>query len=496
MKIQQFLQHHGLAANPFADEDAQTDLVFKTGCLTAVRHPAWDKIYGDPREPSTAVVFGEKGAGKTAIRLQIARQLTDHNAENPQSQVLLVPYDDFNPFLDRFREQMGWLNRRIDRTLAQWRLWDHIDAILSLAVTQLVDRALRVTQARHPAARDEPLPLDRLSASEKRDFLLLAACYDQSTAENRDDRFHRLRSALGLKLWESYWDWAVGAGVSAAVAAAVALGGWWSSLATPWPYAAAAAGWLPRAWNFARGTYQAWQIAGNTRCLKQPIGMLRRMLNRLGWRNIVGRPLPTQARTDDRYELLAKLQGVLRAMDIAGIVVVVDRVDEPYLINGATDLMRAFVWPLLDNKLLKHQGLGLKILLPIELERLIDREDQEFRQRARLDKQNMLRGLPWTGQALYDLAAARLKACAASGAEPRLLDWFEPPVDQRRLISAFEQLRVPRNLFKFMFRVLTAHCNAHTEEQPQWRIPSGLFESVFALYQRDQDAFDRGVGAG
>lgn len=496
MKIQQFLQQHGLAANPFADEDAQTDLVFKTGCLTSVRHPAWDKIYGDPREPSTAVVFGEKGSGKTALRLQIARQLTDHNADNPHAQVLLIPYDDFNPFLDRFREQMGWLNRRIDRTLAQWRLWDHIDAVLALAVTQMVDRALRVTQARHPASRDEPLPLDRLSSSEKRDFLLLAACYDQSTAENRDDRFNRLRIALGLKLWESYWDWAVGVGVSAAVLAAVALGGWWSSLLTPWPYAAAAAGWLPRLWNFARGAYQAWRIAGNTRCLKQPVGMLRRMLNRLGRRNTVGRPLPTQARTDDRYELLAKLQGVLRAMDITGVIVVVDRVDEPYLINGATDLMRAFVWPLLDNKLLKHQGLGLKILLPIELERLIDREDQEFRQRARLDKQNMLRGLPWTGQALYDLAVARLKACAAPGAEPHLLDWFEPPVDRQRLISAFEQLRVPRNLFKFMFRVLTAHCNAHSEEEPQWRIPSGVFESVFALYQRDQDAFDRGVGAG
>ena len=53
MKIQQFLEHHGLVSNPFADEDAQTDLVFKGACIRSVFHPAWDKIYGDPTEPAT-----------------------------------------------------------------------------------------------------------------------------------------------------------------------------------------------------------------------------------------------------------------------------------------------------------------------------------------------------------------------------------------------------------------------------------------------------------
>ena len=93
----------------------------------------------------------------------------------------------------------------------------------------------------------------------------------------------------------------------------------------------------------------------------------------------------------------------------------VDRVDEPYLINGSTDLMRALVWPMLDNKFLKHPGLGLKLLLPIELERLLDRESRDFHQRARLDKQNLIRSLGWTGQSLYDMANARIAACAAEG---------------------------------------------------------------------------------
>ena len=55
---------------------------------------------------------------------------------------------------------------------------------------------------------------------------------------------------------------------------------------------------------------------------------------------------------------------------------------------------------------------------------------------------------------------------------------------------------MPRHLFKFMYRLFTAHCNAYTEEQPAWKISGATFESVLALYLRDQDAFDRGVGAG
>ena len=78
--------------------------MFKGACIRNMFHPAWDKIYGDPSEPATAVVFGEKGSGKTAMRLQVGRHLADYNAEHPDHQVFVVQYDDFNPFLDRFRD--------------------------------------------------------------------------------------------------------------------------------------------------------------------------------------------------------------------------------------------------------------------------------------------------------------------------------------------------------------------------------------------------------
>ena len=424
MKIQQFLDHHGIAANPFADEDAQTDLVFKGACIRNTFHPTWDKIYGDPQEPATAVVFGEKGSGKTALRLQLARHLTDYNAEHPQDQVFVVQYDDFNPFLDRFRDRFSGRRCRPERALEQWRLWDHMDAILSLAVTQLVDRILEVKQARHPAARDESLPVDGLDAAQVRDVMLLAACYDQSTAENPFQRWRRLRRKLRFSTWRSKWDLALGILATAAVIGLFVAGkagrGW---AAGRWlGYLAIAAGWAPRVWRLLRWWFKAWRVSRNTRVLSRSTKLLCRMLLNFPGGKIVGQPLPAWQRTDDRYELLTKLQGVFARCTSPGILVLVDRVDEPYLINGSTDLMRAMVWPILDKKFLKHPGLGLKLLLPIELERLLDRESRDFHQRARLDKQNLIRSLSWTGQSLYDMANARIAACAAEGSSPKVAD--------------------------------------------------------------------------
>ncbi|MBN2021953.1 MAG: hypothetical protein JW809_04100 [Pirellulales bacterium] len=497
MKIQPFLEHHGITVNPFADEDAQTDLVFKGFCITHTYHPTWDKIYGNPAEPATAIVFGEKGAGKTALRLQIARHLGDFNANHPGGRVFVIDYDDFNPFLDRFRERFRGRRRKPDRVLAQWKLWDHMDAILALGVTQLVDRVLEVKQTSYPAACDPaPLPVESLGRSQVRDLLLLAAVYDQSTAQSGQDRWRALRRRLRFSTWRTKWDVVLPILVAAAIVGAIVALRDWSWLKTPWPYAAAAAAWLPRVWRCLRATWRSASITRHARVLLPNRKRLKRILMQMAERQIAGQPLPRAQRTDDRYELLGKLQDVLGTLGFRGIVVLVDRVDEPYLVNGSAELMRALVWPLLDNKLLKHPGLGLKLLLPAELVDFIEREDRDFHQRARLDKQNLIRSLDWTGEALYDVAAARLQACAAEGRAPAMEDLLDPTITKARLIEAMRSLRVPRHLFKFLYRLLVAHTNAHTDAEPAWTISSATFESTLALYQRDRDAFDRGRGAG
>jgi hypothetical protein len=504
MKVQDFLDHHGIARNPFAEEDAQTDPVFKEFCIESTFHPSWDKVYGDPSEPATSIIFGEKGSGKTAMRLQLARHLEHYNERHAGQRLFVVHYDDFNPFLDRFRDRLSKRNRKADRVLQQFRLWDHMDAILSLAVTGLADRILDVKQPSPAVSCDiDATAIDKLDRHQARDLLLLAACYDQSTAETFPARWHRLRRRLKFRTWMSNWPLAIGIGWTVLIGAIFTMyvvqrgksalpsaWGWFGLLLVIF------AGWLPHLWKAWKNFWLARGILGRMRVGIRETNPLRRVLMQFSPAELSGQPLPNKDSTDDRYELLMKLQGLLQQLGHSGCVVLVDRLDEPHLVNGSAELMKALLWPMLDNKFLKHPGVGVKLMLPIELTRFIEREERDFYQRARLDKQNMIPSFEWTGEALFDIANARLRACAKPGATPKLADLFDPGVTQSRMIDAFRSLRVPRRLFKFLYTLIASHCNAHTDQAPAWTIAPTLFESTLALSLRDQDAFDRGVGAG
>jgi len=496
MRLQQFLEHHGIARNPFANEDAQTDPVFKEHCLTKTYHPSWDKIYGNPEEPSTSVVFGEKGSGKTALRLQMRQHLELHNKAHADSRVWVIEYDDFNRFLDRFRDTLGRRGRRTDKMLSEWKLWDHMDAILALGTTQLVDRILAPQTKGSAASNGERIDVNKLDRLQGRDLLILAACYDQSLAESPKVRWQRLRRKLRYYRLSPYLPALLGLLVSGVAVGIVVTQEKWDWLEHPWIYLAMAAGWLPWLWRVLSRWNLAWGVARQVRVGEHQINPLRKLLMRFPSEAIAGQPLPNKERTDDRYELLIKFQGILKALGYPGVIVLVDRVDEPHLINGSATQMRALLWPMLDNKFLKHPGIGFKLLLPIELSHFIDREDHDFYQRARLDKQNMVPSLEWTGEALYDVANDRIRACATHGQQPTLRSLFESGISDRRLVEVLRSLRVPRHVFKFLDRLFVAHAGAHTDENPSWEISSASFESTLALYQRDQDAFDRGVGAG
>jgi hypothetical protein len=149
-----------------------------------------------------------------------------------------------------------------------------------------------------------------------------------------------------------------------------------------------------------------------------------------------------------------------------------------------------------DNKFLKHPGIGFKLLLPSDVVHYLKREEKEFYERSRLDKQNLILSLEWTGESLYDVANDRVKACASGGPAPALRDFFEPSIDDRELIGTFAKLRVPRHLFKFLYRLLVEHCNRFTDASPNWKIGRETLQSTLALYLRDLEALDRGLGPG
>src|SRR5690606_14093518 len=102
----------------------------------------------------------------------------------------------------------------------------------------------------------------------------------------------------------------------------------------------------------------------------------------------------------------------------------------------------------------------------------------EFYERSRLDKQNLVMSLDWTGESLYDLATIRLRACAGPDNESlSLRDLFVNDVTREELIGIFARLRVPRHLFKFLYRLLVEHCNRHTSEVPSWQISRETLQS-------------------
>ncbi len=491
MKIEQFMGHHGISGNPFSEEDAQTDTVFKRGCLETIHHPAWDKFFGSPADPSTALVFGEKGSGKTALRLQAFRELERYNTENPEERVFVISYDDFNPYLDHFRAAV---NRRDPAdALKRWRLQDHMDAILALGVTQLID------QLTHDRS-----DLSALSLDQRRDLLLLAALYDQSTGEPIERRWSRLRRRSGFRPLWSRRDLQIGVGITVfVIALTLSIPMLQQASVLPWLLLPILLGWLYWGWRLARAEWFARDIRRGLRVLSRDPSALRWELLWFKPSELGGQPLPTATSAnggEERYELLRKFQGVLRTLGYKGIVVLIDRVDEPQLIEGDPRKMRALVWPLLDHKFLRHPGIGVKLLLPIELAYYLEKEDKEFYDRARPDKLNMIKPLRWTGASLYDLATDRLRACAVEpsmdGKGPRLREFVDDQIADDTLKDALGNLRTPRQLFKFLHRLLQEHCQRHTEDNPRWAVDPDTFRTTYSAHLRDLEAFDRGYGHG
>jgi hypothetical protein len=355
-------------------------------------------------------------------------------------------------------------------------------------------------------------------------MLLLAACYDQSTASTFTGRWNQLRKTL------RYWNLAAKGRMLLAIASAVAsvvLVAWllsWDAgsggvgaaeevqgtVVEPSPEVGTGGvgeenrttlqvqvlwliplitlvGSLPLVIHTVKLQAAALGIRRHMRVGKRETSSLRKVLQQIPTKELASQPLPRYDRTDDRYELLNKFQSILQRLGFRGIVVLMDRVDEPDIIGGRPELMQRFVWPLLDNKLLKHPGIGFKIMLPQELYRDVERETREFHERARLDKQNVIPAFQWTGESLYDLSRARMLACAAENQTPEPKDLFSDEVSYERLLSAFQSLRVPRHLCRLLYRVLVDHCNRHTDAQPEFRIKGETFESALAVYSRDTE---------
>ncbi|MCC5785361.1 MAG: hypothetical protein JJU33_01515 [Phycisphaerales bacterium] len=516
MNLSQFFDHWNIAENPFRGEEARHDEVFARlsspaadeSDRPATVHSDFEKILGQLSRPSSSIVFGEKGSGKTAIKIQIDAAVNTHNRERPHEKIYLVHYDDLNSKLDHFHERAGADDP--SESFRSIRLVDHIDAILSVGVTRLVD--MLVGEPDTPGAESSATDTGpgseaaraarRMDPGLKKDLVLLQAVYDAH--ERAHDRTARLRKIVHPPISRSRLAWNLAA-VGGWLLPALVLAGFWTvgggQGGTAWTVAfvAALAFWaivlLKRLWWDKLGVRrQARRIARQLRMLDRSDMSIARSLEHIEPMDRQPGVLPVSNSDEPRYHMLSRLRRVLGQLGYSGVLVIIDRIDEPTLISGDAERMRAVVWPMFNNKFLQQERIGVKMLLPIELRHALFKESSAFFQEARLDKQSLIERLSWTGPMLYDLCTARLHACLRSGAEPfSLLDLFAEDVTRQDLVDALDQMHQPRDAFKFLYRCLTEHCSNVTADQKEWRIPRLVLDQVRRQEAERLQALYRGI---
>lgn len=524
MNISQFFEHWSIVENPFRGEEARNDDVLarlngvaggaaravggsgdgsadgSAGALGAVQavpaggsmHSDFEKILGELTRPSTSVVFGEKGSGKTAIRLQIAQRISAFNAKNPSAKIFIINYDDLNQPVAELDARFGGQKKELAAFKA-FRLVDHMDAMLAIAVDRIMAALLNEGDDR-PASDlgQEPWKVARRWAVPLRqDLLALQAVYDPADIDGA--RTARLRRLLRLVPERSEVLWR-----------AAVLGGWAPAIAMlfVWFGPGQAAGGFLRdvlgitflvlvgAYLAVLGKRLVWdrlvlrKLAGRVheemRTTQRPADAIADSLFSVDSNSRSHAVLPVIADADEpRYAMFERLRRIVARFGYTGILVLIDRVDEPTLVNGDSEKMREIIWPLFNNKFLQQERFGVKMLLPIELRHALFKESADFFQEARLDKQGFIERLSWTGPMLYDLCGARLNACRAPGADAlSLIQLFADDVTRQDLVDALDQMHQPRDAFKFLYRCFNEHCSNVTAEEGSWRVPRLVLENV------------------
>ena len=477
MNAEQFLERHGLAVNPFAAEDAVQDAILSRA-TEAWRHPDFAKILGDPAHPSPTVVFGERGSGKTALRLQMERALATWNREHKDDRVLVVDHDDFDGMLHAIARHDGL--REPGQALEGLRLADHVDAILHRVIPRLVDQVLDQPGADLLRVSGIRRTLRGAPVSVRRDLLVLQAVYDHPSAAVR--RTRRLRSAM--RLGGSSGATLAGAWTMLLLGLAAVTGLLGAGQPPRYSFLAPAAlfalgglltGW---AWLFRKA-----RVARVARRLSRSVRVLQR--EPAGWRGslhllpleILDASLPQDRGEDLRFAMLDRLTRVLQCVGYGATTLLVDRVDEPACVAGDPGRMRNLVWPMLSSRFLQQPGLAVKLLLPRELGEVAAREDGAFHRGARLDKQNLIDRLQWTGAMLAELCDARLASAARPGvAAIRVEDLFDPSVGRARLSEALEREGTPRRACRLVYAAIQEHlAHANADEH---RVSAGALEWV------------------
>ena len=352
--------------------------------------------------------------------------------------------------------------------------------VLHSIVPQLVDQLLGVTDRAPLQISNFRKALRKAPALVRREMLLLQMAYDHTPIAAK--RTRQLKSALGLggsSGSKAAANWAMVLALFALVLAGMSL------VQEPKRALLAfaivlAAGSFAMGWSWLRCQTRVGIIARGMhrgiRCVNRSAASFRESLHHIET-NIGSASMPTDRGDDSRFAMFDRLLAVLRAADYGSIAILVDRVDEPTTVAGDVDHMRSLVWPLLSSRFLQHRGLAVKLLLPAELGDLFSREDGAFFRAARLDKQNAVERLQWSGSMLSKMCDARIRAASSrpNSAVP-IESMFDANVGRAKIEEALAGCGNPREACRMVYAMLQEHM-AHAEAGAK-TISNSTFELV------------------
>lgn len=484
MRIERFLEKHGLTMNPFANaEEAQGDEILLR--LLENRdfhfgHPQWPKFYGSPPGNQTSVVFGLKGSGKTAMRLALDSALKAFNASEQakhDGKTLLINYDEFNTYLsawerrmaETLRQSRSWWRKMRGKDAPRpnlkdhWKLTHHIDAILAETVRHF-EKMLSSGEGR-PRAWNE---------HSKYDALFLAALFLPSRSHEYRRTLMRLRQCL-LSGAARFGD-----KLGTALMCVGTLGGYW--------------------------IYRKLLARALALRLRAAVQVIDRDLPDLDWalrlipaQYLKSQPLAMKGADplseSARYDLLGKALAVCKQAGYARVAVVIDKVDEPTMLAGSYARMSEFIRPMLNNKMLQTSGIHFKMLLPEQLYEPIRKGDPELILLARPDKANMIH-LEWSGEHLYEMLTERATVCKAGqdGRDFDLQDLFDPEISRAEIVAELSKTRMPRYAAKLFNRLLVETCESTLDADVQDTIPritSKVFHQVTAEFNREMQGLTK-----
>ncbi len=481
MRIEEFLDRHGLEKDPFANaEEAQGDdvlLRLYQNKTFQYGHPEWPKFCGHPPGNQSSIVFGLKGSGKTAMRLALQEAIERHNQANPNDRTLLVPYDDFNAFLSNWQAQVlresGKTAPRNERSWSSndgisfrdhWTLAHHLDAIMAQITSALMEST---RQASDPAAWEEHV---------RYDLLFLAAIY----LTERTLDYRRAIRSLYSHLFTR--------GRRRRNAMRRMTGN------------VASLGVYPLYRRFHSSAVSR-RVRRLIQVVEHDPSLLRWALNHIPPRYLDAQPLlgeqVSPLNESARFETLEKLLRVARAAGFARVAVVIDKVDEPTMVSGDYERMADFVLPLWNNKVLQTSGIHLKMLLPAQLYDRVRKGDSRLLNMARLDKANIIYPLTWSGEHLYEMLSERAAVCLKPGAGDTfdLQQLFDAGVTRDSLIQELAKMKLPRHAAKFLHRCL---CEAATSILPGDiengelpTVPSRVFYRLSERFEAEMDQYAR-----